>query len=30
MVENYVNAIKKTINGNIYLNEKVVKVVRKK
>ena len=27
--KNYVNAIKKTINGNIYLNEKVVKVVRK-
>ena len=28
--KNYVNAITKTINGNIYINEKVVKVVRKK
>ena len=28
--KNYVNAIKKIINGKIYLNEKVVKVVRKK
>ncbi len=28
--ENYVNALKKKINGDIYINEKVKKVIRKK
>ena len=28
--ENYVNALKKKINGDIYINEKVIRVIRKK
>ena len=28
--KNYINAIKKKINGNIYLNEKVIEVIRRK